>query len=157
MGTAYSGNVVPGGAPEDDTVIARRMILAKLRTAIHEAGERVTALERQLQSSRNRMAAAQDRVVALTDANALLEQQAARLQRSVDMGDRRCEDLLQQRDEAQQHLLHTKRDVTRLSEKNAAQDHLVHTLRKEGHALRKKLDLANLCIAEKDRIIESKT
>ena len=156
MGTAYSGNVVPGGAPEDDTIIARRMILAKLRTSLHGAGERTAALEQQLQGARNRLTAAQDRGVALADANALLEQKAARLQRSVEMGDRRCEDLLQQLDEAQQHLLHTKRDVTRLSEETARQDHLVHTLRKEARALRKKLDLANLCIGEKDRLLGEK-
>ena len=153
MGTAYSGNVVPGGAPEDDTVIARRMILAKLRTAVHEAGERTTRLEQQLQGARNRLAAAHDKAVALADTNALLEQKAARLQRSVDMGDRRCSDILQQLDEAHQHLVHTKSDITRLSEKNAAQDHLIHTLRKEVHALTKKVDLVNQLVAEKDRLL----
>jgi chromosome segregation ATPase len=157
MGASYSGNVVSGGTPPadapGDAIAARRMIIAKLKTHVSELQERIVTLEQEGHHATNRMRVTRDRNVTYTANNDMLQQQIGRLQRAVEMGDKRCEDLLSQVDTVHERLLEIQKTVTKLTELNCTQEYQLYGYRKVIAKLEKKVELANLCIVEKDKLL----
>ena len=145
MGTAPS-SPKEEGAPH-------RIMAAKMQIKVRGLEEQVAVLRQREAQAINQRNVALDRMQKVEEGSALMHQQVERLKRAVEMGDRRCQDLLAQLDESQGLLLEAKRAATTLSEAGCKQEHAIQALEVRVQRLDQKMQLANICIAEKDRLL----